>query len=151
MTLGWYLRATWLVNFAKNRSNRFLVLFGLGLHALINILACLLLPVLPPVALVIFLFLYMSIFQVADGALQNLSINLMLKSVPEARFSEALSIQNIPAYLFMGVYSSYFAFYSDGAPRLQTIFSTCLVVALLGLVVFSRQWMCIVGPIRQQP
>ena len=151
MTLGWYLRASWLVSFAKNRSNRFLVLFGLGLHALINILACLLLPVLPPVALVIFLFLYMSIFQVADGALQNLSINLMLKSVPEARFSEALSIQNIPAYLFMGVYSSYFAFYSDGAPRLQTIFSTCLVVALLGLVVFSRQWMCIVGPIRQQP
>ncbi|MCI5072834.1 MFS transporter [bacterium] len=78
----------------------------------------------------LYLLFYGVIFHVSFSAFQNLSMNHLMEQIKKENYATALSIQNIPGFLGVGLYSLYLILFRSGAPTVHEAFISVLIFSL---------------------
>ncbi len=92
-------------------------------------------------ALTIAVFFYTLCFFVTYGALGLISIDILNPVVDSTYRATALSVLNIPAFIGVGLYSSYLVQWRGGAPEVAEMYATAAGIALLSYIllrIFQR-------------
>ncbi|MGE4107360.1 MAG: MFS transporter [Bacteriovoracia bacterium] len=78
-----------------------------------------------------YIFVFGALFHTATSAIQNMSMNQLMGEVKRQDYATALSFQNIPGYLWVGLYSLYISTLRNGAPSIKEAFVSVVILSLL--------------------
>lgn len=80
------------------------------------------------------IFVFGMVFFTALSAIQSVSQNMLLSEVERKDYAMALSIQNMPGLLFIGLYSFCLVIYKNGCPEVGEIFVSVSAISLVFLL-----------------
>lgn len=86
---------------------------------------------------IISIFIYGVIFQTSSSAIMSVAMNELLSRVNKQDYATALSFQNIPGYLWVGIYSGYLKLFRDGTPSVREAFFSVIVISLIAIIILQ--------------
>lgn len=85
----------------------------------------------------IILLIFGGLFSVATNAIRGVMTNLLLSQVKRSDYATALSIQNVPAYAWVGIHSLLVTLLASGAPTLRATFMALIAISTFALLVLT--------------
>lgn len=132
--LGWILKATLLPPLLRRVGEARYISLICGTILILSLLFYRWLPYLQNIQLIGASVLFGVSVHLMTSALQDVGSNLVLSQFKKDDYATALSLANIPSFLYAGAYSAYMAAYAEGAPSLSGIAAVVAICAASALL-----------------
>lgn len=133
--VGWAIKGHLLPRLIERLNRRSYVLLFFGLNLIFSLAYPFFNEMMSLSIKIGFIFVYGAFFHVSTSAIQNISMNHLMNVFKQQDYATALSLQNIPGFLWVGLYSLYLAVFREGAPSVIEAFYTVALISVVYLLV----------------